>query len=556
MDVSVRIREVLARALQGLGMEVSAADIPLEFPADIAHGDYATGVALSKAKQMGMSPRALAEKLVEAMGEIEGVEKISIAGPGFINFTLTPQAIATVTSAARTSQWGAESALNGRTIMVEYTQPNPFKPFHIGHLMSNAIGESVSRLLENAGAKVIRANYQGDVGPHVAKCLWGVRKLGADVHDADELGRAYVYGSSHYEEDSAAKAEIDALNKTIYAHSDPVIDKLYEAGRTASLQHFEVLYKILGTEFDHYFFESETAPKGEAIVRAHPEVFVESDGALVFKGEEHGLHTRVFITSHGTPTYETKEIGLETLKEELYPQADTFVVDTAVEQKEYFAVVKTALGLIAPEIAKKLVHITHGMMRFASGKMSSRKGNVITGESLLTSLIEVASERAKDSRAENPQALAQAVAVAGIKFQILRGAAGKDIVYDEDRALSLEGDSGPYLQYAYARTQAIAEKAKATGITPLADTAAIPNDVARLLVRFPTIAERSAREYAPHHVTQYLIELAGAFNSWYAQEHILDGTPAAAHKVALTAAVGNTLKHGLWLLGIPAPEQM
>jgi arginyl-tRNA synthetase len=551
-----QIRNALAEGLDKSGVHIVPSDVPLEFPADIAHGDYATGVALAKAREAGMSPRALAEKLVEAMGGIEGVEKISIAGPGFINFTLTPQAVAAVVVGADQAQWGAGSAIHGRTIMVEYTQPNPFKPFHIGHLMSNAIGESVSRLLENAGATVIRANYQGDVGPHVAKCLWGVQKLGADIHDADELGRAYAYGASHYEDDPAAKAEIDALNKIVYAHSDPVVDSLYQAGRAASLHHFEVLYKILGTEFDHYFFESETAPRGEAIVRAHPEVFVESDGALVFKGEEHGLHTRVFITSHGTPTYETKEIGLETLKEELYPQADTFIVTTAVEQKEYFAVVKAALALIAPEIARKLTHISHGMMRFASGKMSSRKGNVITGESLLTSLIEVASERAKDSRAENPQALAQAVAVAGIKFQILRGAAGKDIVYDEDRALSLEGDSGPYLQYAYARTQAIAEKAKATGVTPLADTAAIPNDVARLLVRFPAIAERSAREYAPHHVTQYLIELAGAFNSWYAQEHILDGTPAAAHKVALAQAVGTTLKRGLWLLGIPAPEKM
>ncbi len=556
MDIATTIRTKIAEALGGLGVGVAPQDVPLEFPADMAHGDYASGIALGKAKEAGTNPRALAEKLVAAMGAIEGVEKIEIAGPGFINFTLMPNAVARVVAAAAKTGWGRGQSYTGRTIMVEYTQPNPFKPFHIGHLMSNAIGESVSHLIEYAGAKVIRANYQGDVGPHVAKCLWGVQKLGADVRDADELGRAYAYGAAAYEDSPEAKAEIDAMNKQIYAHTDPALDALYNAGRTASLEHFEVLYKILGTHFDHYFFESETAPKGEEIVRTHPEVFVPSDGALVFKGEEHGLHTRVFITSHDTPTYEAKEIGLETLKQELYPQADTFIITTAVEQKEYFAVVKAALNLVAPEIARKLVHISHGMMRFASGKMSSRKGNVITGESLLTSLIEVARERAKDSRSTHPEALAKDVAVAGIKFQILRGAAGKDIVYDEDRALSLEGDSGPYLQYTYARTQAVLQKAAAAGIALVVDAAASPAPIARLLVRFPAIAERAAREYAPHHIAQFLLELAGAFNSWYAQEQILDGTPAATHKLALTAAVGTTLRDSLLLLGIPAPEKM
>lgn len=556
MDLTAQIRARIAEAIASLGIAIDSREVPLEFPADSAHGDYASGIALSKAKDAGVSPRALAEKIVAGLGSIDGVASIDIAGPGFINFTRTPQAVADTLVRAQDAGWARGESLSGRTIMVEYTQPNPFKPFHIGHLMSNAIGESVARLIEYAGASVVRANYQGDVGPHVAKCLWGVRALGADVRDADDLGRAYAHGAAAYEDDPAAKAAIDAMNKQIYAHTDPELEELYRAGRTASLEHFEVLYKVLGTQFDHYFFESETALKGEEIVRAHPEIFVESEGARVFRGEEHGLHTRVFITSHGTPTYETKEIGLETLKQELYPTVDTFVITTAVEQKEYFAVVKAALALLDAKLAQKLIHISHGMMRFASGKMSSRKGNVITGESLLTSLIEVARERAKETRSDNLEALAKDVAVAGIKFQILRGAAGKDIVYDEERALSLEGDSGPYLQYAYARTQAVLGKAAAAGIVPKVDSAAVPTPVARLLVRFPAIAERAAREYAPHHVAQFLIELAGAFNSWYAQEQILDGTPAAAHKLALVSGIGTTLRDGLWLLGIRAPEKM
>lgn len=555
MDVAAPIRNALAHALKALGVDMSAAQVPLEFPAELSHGDYASGVALAKAKEANMPPRALAEKIVEGLGVIDGVAKIEIAGPGFINFTLAPEVFARIMQDAASKMCGTSTMLAGKRIMVEYTQPNPFKPFHIGHLMSNTIGESVSRLVQNAGADVVRANYQGDVGPHVAKCLWGVQKLGVDPTSADELGRAYAYGASAYEDDPAAKQEIDAINKKIYKKSDPELNRLYDIGCKASLEHFEKLYAMLGTKFDHYFFESETAPKGERIVKAHPDVFVESDGARVFKGEAYGLHTRVFLTSQGLPTYEAKEIGLEFLKQELYPNSDAFLITTAVEQKEYFAVISKVLSLLDAGLAQKLAHISHGMMRFASGKMSSRRGNVVTGESLLQSLVALAREHAKNSRADDTEILAQQVAVAAIKYQILKANMGKDIVFDEARALSLEGDSGPYLQYAHARCCAILEKAAAQGIAYKSDVRE-PNDVARLLLRFPAVAERAAREYAPHHVAQYLLDLAGAFNSWYAREQILDGTDDAPRKVALVAAVGQTLKSGLFLLGIPAPEKM
>jgi arginyl-tRNA synthetase len=275
----------------------------------------------------------------------------------------------------------------------------------------------------------------------------------------------------------------------------------------------------------------------------------------VFKGEDYGLHTRVFMNGKGLPTYEAKELGLETLKQREYPQARLVIV-TANEVTDYFRVVKKALELIDAPLSEKLAHVPHGMMKLPTGKMSSRTGDVITGESLLHDLAEAARERARESRADDANVLAQQIAVAAIKFQVLRGATSKDIVFDREQALSLEGDSGPYLQYAFARTQAILAKASEAGVFAHAEIAPEPNIVARLLVRFPSVAERAAREYAPHHVAQYLLELAGAFNSWYAREQILDGSVHAGNKVAITAAVGNTIKHGLWLLGIPAPERM
>jgi arginyl-tRNA synthetase len=544
----------LQKALQTIGISVDTGEIKLEFTGDLTHGDHASPVALHLSKVAQMSPRALAEKIVAELGVIDGVAKIEIAGPGFINFYLAPETVAATIEKARTEDmWGSNQTQNGKKIMVEYTDPNPFKEFHIGHLMSNAIGESITRLLKFSGAEVHCVNYQGDVGPHVAKGIWGLKKLGLDPHDAKALGTAYTAGASAYENDPTAKSEIDEINKKVYERSDPEINALYDAGRKASLEHFEEIYAMLGTKFDHYYFESVSAPRGVEIVKKHPEIFEESDGALVYKGEKVGLHTRVFLTSKGLPTYEAKDLGLTQIKAETW-DFDTSIIVTASEQSGYFEVVLAAMREIFPEIATKTKHVSHGMMRFAEGKMSSRTGNVVTGESLISDLTDQAKARASESRADNPDQLAQQVAIAAVKYQVLKQVAGKDIIFDRERALSLEGDSGPYLQYAHARTHQVVEKAKREGI--VAKVEPNENELARLLIRFPETVQYASELLEPHLLTTYLISLASSFNSWYANEQILDGTPAAAHKVALTDAVRKTLKNGLWILGIPAPERM
>lgn len=551
-----RLKKALATALRSA--DVFVGEVPLEHPSELKNGDYSSGVAMQHAKAAGIPPRSLAEKIVGALGAVDGVAKIEIAGAGFINFYLTPAALAESLEKARTKDmWGANENLAGKKILVEYTDPNPFKEFHIGHLMSNAIGESISRLFQFSGAEVKRANYQGDMGLHVAKAIWAYKNPDIDYGDSSELGRwsaAYIKGAQAYEKGGQFKDEIDALNKQIY-DSDPSIKTLYEAGKKLSLAHFEDLYKILGTKFDYYFFESATAPKGTEIVKAHPEVFEASDGAVVYKGEKVGLHTRVFITSKGLPTYETKELGLAELKAETC-EFDASITVTAHEQSGYFQVVLAAMKEVMPEIAAKVQHVSHGMMRFAEGKMSSRTGNVITGESLIADLTEAAKVRAAKSRADNVVDLAQTVAVAAIKYQILKQASGKDIIFEPQRALSLEGDSGPYLQYAHARAQQIVEKAKEQNVTPKVNKNAAPDNLTRLLHRFPEIVEYATSLREPHLLTSYLLEVAAAFNSWYAQVHILDGSTGSPHKVALVDTVRRTLKNGLWILGIPAPEKM
>ena len=501
--MEARIRKAVEEALPGTACTV-------ERPADPAHGDYATNAALIVAKQLGKNPREVAEDLARTLREALGdsVSNVEVAGPGFVNLTLSPGAITFLTAeaVAKGESWGRSATSEGKKVMVEYTDPNPFKEMHIGHLMSNAIGEAVARLIENSGATIARANYQGDVGPHVAKALWGLRAEGVtDPTSAAELGKAYARGAKAYEDNPQVKEEIDALNKEIYQATGGALMDLWRKGSDVSLAAFEELYRRLGAHFYYYFFESETATPGSEVVRdgLAKGIFEESEGAVIYKGEKRGLHTLVFITSKQTPTYEAKEIGLAFLKEQRWP-SDRSVVLTANEQIGHFNVVLAALSEIAPLIAAKTTHIAHGFLRLSSGKMSSREGNVITAAELLTSIIQKASEK-------NPDPLiAEQVAIGAIKYMILRQAPGSDIIFDPEKSLSLHGDSGPYLQYALVRAKKILAYGEGVGG---GEEPAEPYAVERLLIHFPAVVARAERELAPNLLTTYLTEVAGAWEA-------------------------------------------
>ncbi len=560
------MEQKLQTAVRDALVSMGAPDVlfAIEWPVDLAHGDFATNAALAAAKTLGRSPRDIADELVIKLRETLGdeVSSIEAAGPGFVNITLAHSTIAkTLVAIGSDTEWGKGTTNTGRSVMIEYSNPNPFKEIHIGHLMSNVVGEALSRVLEASGARVVRDTFGGDVGPHVAKALWALRKKGTlDIVSASEIGAAYIQGSNAYEASPDARSEIDALNTRIYeivarqdvpetlTEEEREILALWRRGREVSMEEFARIFAILGTRFDYIFYDSDTTAGGMSIVRDGIErgVFEESDGAVIYRGEKKGLHTLVFITSRGTPTYETKDIGLAFLKEERHP-TDEVVIITAIEQVGHFEVVLAALEEIAPLLARKTKHVPHGLLRLTSGKMSSRKGNIITASELLSTMIEAAAER-------NPDPLvAQQVAVAAIKYMILRQAPGGDIIFDPEKSLSLEGDSGPYLQYALVRAKSVIDQSDI-----LADTSDQPEetyDLERLVIRFPEVVRRAEAVRAPHQVTQYLTQLAGEWNSFYAQNRIRGGEHEA-YKIALAEAFVRTMERGLWLLGIPVPERM
>ena len=306
----------IADNLPGLSFDVL-------IPPDGKMGDYSTNAAFALAKKEGKDSISAGDELVNALKKDKELadifEKIEVAKPGYVNFFLSEKFLKKqLEKISKEKEYGFNKSKKGKTVMVEYTDANPFKLFHIGHLMSNTIGESIARLYEAAGAKIIRANYQGDVGLHVAKAIWGMSNMENGMWNMEKIGQAYAKGAKAYEENENSKKEIDKINNKIYDRSDREINKLYDEGKKQSLEYFETIYKKLGTRFDRYFFESEAGSDGVDIVKKHPDIFVESDGATVFKGEGYGLHTRVFINSQGLPTYEAKELGLNKKKFFLY----------------------------------------------------------------------------------------------------------------------------------------------------------------------------------------------------------------------------------------------
>lgn len=558
--------------------DFSGLDFVVEKPNDLNHGDYASNVAFILAKKLNTNPKMASQVLSEKIAKNlpDEVDEIEIAGSGFINFKLKSEFFQKNLNHILDLEqdYGKNKNLKGQKIIIEYTDPNPFKQFHIGHLMSNSIGEASARLLEWSGAKISRACYQGDVGLHVAKTLWGMlQNLDNFPKEADSisvktkfLGEAYVLGSQKYEEDKEIKNAINEINKKVFEffdekkNTDVELEEYYLLGKEWSLKHFDEIYQKLGTAFDYFLLESGVTEIGkEMVVKNLGKVFEESEGAIVYRGEQDGLHTRVFINKLGLPTYEAKDLGLAIRKEHL-GKFDRSIVITADEQKEYFKVMLAALKKIEPKIVEKTTHITHGMMQFASGKMSSRKGNVITGESLIEETEKMVAEKISDRELSgNKEEIKSAIAVAALKYSILKQSPGKNIIFDPDTAISFEGDSGPYIQYSCVRAKSILAKAKEQKKIP--NPKKLPNNwqtekLEKMLIYFPEIISKATAEMAPQYVATYMTELASEFNSFYGSAQILDNSEEEGYKIALTQATLIVLSNSLRVLGMKVPEAM
>ncbi len=507
---------------------------------------------------------------------------ISVSTPGFLNFTLSDDYLKEYIDNFNEDLTSDE--YKKKTVICEFSDPNPFKVLHVGHLYTSIVGDSIGKLFEYAGANVIRANFGGDVGLHVAKTMYVLRQKSPDELTIEDIARCYVEGTALYEDDEKAHQEITKLNKEIYrinaeglargrvtsSVGDPQnvlqsknfgggdddrtrpeseLAKLYWRGRELSYDYFKDFYASIGVKFDRYYPESTVAGLGLKTVKEQLEkgVYEYSNGAVIFNGEKFGLHTRVFINKEGVPTYETKDVGLIFTKWEDY-YFDKSVVITGSEQLDYMKVVLKSIEQYAPELVERTNHLTHGLVKLPGNvKMSSRKGNFLKAVDVL--------DMVREELKNEYNSTDEKVVLAAIKYAFLKYKMGGNIIFDPKESVKMTGNSGPYLLYSCVRAKKILQKSTPARVTDRVGSRMEEKELMKKIIEYKDILQEATREMAPHKVANYLYELAQSFSRFYEACPVV-GSPEEQFRLKLVKVYLDIMTHGLNILGIEIPEEM
>ena len=510
--------------------------------------DYSTNAPLKLAKDLHKAPMQIAEEISKEMD-------VKITTPGFLNFNLNDNYLdQKLDELYKNFDNEIKSEeFKDKTVICEFSDPNPFKVLHVGHLYTSVVGDSISRLYEYAGAKVIRANFGGDVGLHVAKTMYALLQKDTDNLQIEDIAKSYVEGTAAYEEDEAAKQEITKLNKEIYKINsenlhDSRLAEIYWKGRELSYEYFENFYAKIGIKFDKYYPESTVAGLGLETVKRELDagVYEKSDGAVVFKGEKYGLHTRVFINKEGVPTYEAKDVGLIFTKWADY-HFDKSVVITGNEQADYMKVVLKSIEQYAPELVEKTAHLTHGLVKLPGNvKMSSRKGNFLKAVDVL----DMVNEELKTTYGSTDEKISMAAA----KYAFIKYKMGGNIVFDPQESVKMTGNSGPYLLYSCVRAKKILTNCKSEETEGCAYNIYEKNIIKKML-EYKDLLSEAVSEMAPHKVAAYLYELAQEFSRFYENCQVA-GSDEEAKRAKIVRVYSDVMTHGLDILGIKVPEKM
>lgn len=567
----------LQSILKDLSLEVS--DVLLSIPKKSEFGDYTTNIALQLANQKSIlgkqNPVDIANKIIKAVEKnstmTEYLEKIEVIPPGYINFYFKAEKLLDRVKQAcdyslfvSPGSFKITPATNLLKILLEYAQPNTHKAFHIGHTRNITLGESLARLLEVCGHTMYRCTYGSDIGLPVAKAIWGVGQLTAEYKQAKKatpmeqaqfLGKAYAKGAAGYEEEEEIKNEIDDLNRSIYL-KQPQVMAIWEETRNWSLNYLSLIYQQLGTKFDNIYSESQVSERGRKIVEENMTIFKSDQGSVIFPGVEYGLHNRVFISSQGNPTYEAKELGLAEKQYSDFKYDRSYHL-VASEQAGYFQVVFKVIDLLFPDIAGKKIHISYEYVDLKGRKMSSRLGDVVTFDELLDEVRKKVSKLMKLDTEDRDKTI-DIISIGAIKFMMLQYSPQTKIYFDLEKSVSLEGDSGPYIQYTYARAKSVLRAAQYDYKPDLdiIDVNKAERDILQKIEHFPVLVKEAADNLNPTILANFLLELSRLFNLFYQQNQIIKSTDRSGMRLAITCAVASTIAQGLYLLGIEVTERM
>ncbi len=561
-----KAKDEIVKQLQGLVPE----DVPvsvreLEDPPQRDMGDLAYP-CFPLAKKMKKAPPAIAAELAEKFMATELVSEAVSLGP-YVNFKLNRSSF----SAATIDDVSEEitQKLRGpetRRFLIEYGQPNTHKEVHVGHLRNFFLGLSVVRIAEAAGHKVIPVSYIGDVGAHVAKCLWAYKKFHAGEkpepgREGKFLGGIYTEASLKIDEDETLKEGVAEVQRAL-ENGDPEWTALWKETRQWSLDEINNIFAELSCEFDRIYTESEVEGPGKELVKKMLEdgLAKESQGAIVMDLEDENLGIFLLLKSDGNSLYATKELALAQLKFQEY-EADTsiHIVDTrqSLYFQQFFATLKRM------NFNKELVHLAYDFVTLKEGAMSSRKGNVITYAEFRDQMMELAQAETKKRHEnwsdEQVRNTAWLITEAAMKFAMLKQDNDKPITFDPGEALAFEGFTGPYVQYAYARMCSILRKAgRREGGKAGKDFSEEEFAILRTVAKLPEVIEEAATKFRPSALAQYAFELAQEASGFYRDVSVLsaDNEDDTYRRLAIVEAVRSTLARSLYLLGIQAPEEM
>lgn len=563
-------QKIAEKISKEVGIKSEEIEKNIEIPKDIQNGDYAYP-CFRLAKELKKAPQIIAQEISEKIKADDIVNRVQVVG-GYINFYINKKILTEeVIKEVEKEELGKSRIGEGKTIVIDYSAPNIAKPFHIGHLCSTVIGGALYNIYKNLGYNVIGVNHLGDYGTQFGKMIEAYKRWGEeyklDEHPIDDLLDLYVRINNLCKEDEEV-LNLCRENFKKLEDGDKYSVELWNKFKTLSLKEFQRVYDMLGSKFDSWNGESFYVDKMPEVIEileksGHLE---ESEGAKIVDLKEQGIKTPIMIEkSNGSTTYETRDLAAILYRAREY-NYDKCLYVVAYEQdlhfKQLFATAKY-LGL-DEKYLKGLEHVSFGMVRLKTGKISTRTGNVIKLEDLLNEGIERARKiiEEKNPELEEKEKIAKIVGIGAVVFNRLSNSRIKDQVFDWDEVLNFQGETGPYIQYTFVRTKSILEKAgspkieaKSIDIANLQDE--MSQNIIRLIYNFENILIQVTEKNEPSILSRYLIDLAKAFSNFYNENKIIcEEKSMQDARIYLTHAVGKVLKLGASLLGIEMPNKM
>ena len=566
-----KIADLIAPQVEGL--EKDEIRKMIEIPADSKMGDYAFP-CFKLAKILRKAPPLIAKGIAEAIADDPIFEKVEQVN-AYVNMFINKEAFAgDVISEVieKGDDFGKSDIGADRPVVVEYSSPNIAKPFHIGHIRSTVIGASIAKIYDYLGFKVIRINHLGDYGTQFGKMIVAYRHWGNKQDVIDEPIKTLLgyYTKFHEEAEKDPSLEDEArATFTKLEHGEPEETEIWQWFRDESLKEFSRVYDMLGIKYDSYAGESFYSDKMPRFVKELEEkgLMEEDDGARLVRLDDYGLTPALIQKSDGSTLYITRDIAAAVYRKETYDFYKNIYV-VASQQNLHFQQWIQILELMGYEWARDCVHVPFGLVSLEDGTMSTREGRVVFLEDVLNGAVdktrEIIKEKNPDADPEMVEEVAKAVGIGAVVFNELSNYRIKDYVFSWDHVLNFEGETGPYVQYTYARScsilrnagEEVVAKAK-EGFDPQYLKGESAHALTSLLYRFPEVILEAGEKYEPSIVTRHLVDIAQAFNKFYHDEHILvDNEDEKVAKVAMVMAAQTAIRNGLDILCMKAPEKM